>query len=379
MKRLLVIPLLIIIGLSGCGKIELNNAAVPIAFGTDFKDNRIVIAVQIAKPASPGTSAGNGPLFSVITASGRTFSEAARNTSLFFSAIPLWSQIQVSLMSDTMAKRGVSDQVDFMSRNRYARKTNTLVVTKNATPQQVLNIVPYLEDYTGMAIMELIKNQETQLGIYTHTDVKQFLQKLAEPGIEPAVPMITIQKNGNENQLLLEDTAVFKDTKMIGSLNEKESYGYNLMNTKVKTLGLFLIPSPLNPEHKVTLEISSLQKKVKPMIQGQSIKMFIQLDIDGNFYEQSGTESLFSPEIFKMIEKTAELELKNQMTLSIIKAKSLNSDIFGWGNLVYKKDPQVWRLVEADWDELFPQIPFEIKVNFALRRSYLTDKSFEFR
>ncbi|HPF21056.1 MAG TPA: Ger(x)C family spore germination protein [Syntrophomonas sp.] len=375
MKKSLLISFFIMICLSGCGKIELNNAAIPTAFGTDFKDNRIVIATQIAKPVSPGTSAGNGPQFSVISASGRTFSEASRNTSLSFAAVPLWSQVQVSLMSDTMAKRGIADQIDFLIRNRFVRKSNTLVVTKNTTPQQVLSIVAYLETYTGMAIMKLIKNQESQLGIYTQTDLNEFLQKLFEPGIEPVVPMITIQKNGRDKQLLLQDTAVFKGSKMIGSLNETESRGYSLLNPDKKTLGLFLVSSPLNPEQKVTLEISSLQSKVKPMIQGQNIKMLIELNIDGNFYEQSGTENLFTPKVYKMIEKAAEQELKRQMTLAIVKAQSLNSDIFGWGKLVYKKDPHLWQQVEEDWDALFPSIPYEIKVDFTLRRSYLTDKS----
>jgi len=375
MKKPLLISFFIMICLSGCGKIELNNAAIPTAFGTDFKDNRIVIATQIAKPVSPGTSAGNGPQFSVISASGRTFSEASRNTSLSFSAVPLWSQVQVSLMSDTMAKRGIADQIDFLIRNRFVRKSNTLVVTKNTTPQQVLSIVAYLETYTGMAIMKLIKNQESQLGIYTQTDLNEFLQKLFEPGIEPVVPMITIQKNGRDKQLLLQDTAVFKGSKMIGSLNETESRGYSLLNPGKKTLGLFLVSSPPNPEQKVTLEISSLQSKVRPMIQDQNIKMLIELSIDGNFYEQSGTENLFTPKVYKMIEKAAEQELKRQMTLAIVKAQSLNSDIFGWGNLVYKKDPHLWQQVEKDWDALFPTISYEIKVDFTLRRSYLTDKS----
>lgn len=371
--------LLLVICISGCGKIELNDAAIPIAFGTDFKNNRIVISTQIAKPVSPGSSADTGPQFSVITATGRTFSEASRNTSMFFSSIPLWSQVQVSLLSDTMAERGIADQIDFLNRNRFVRKSNTLVVTKNVTPEQLLNIKPYLETYTGLAIRKLIKNEEKQLGIYKHTDLKEFLQKLADPGIEPTVPMITIGKVGSEKQLLLEDTAVFKGTKMIGSLNETESRGFSLMNSKVQTLGLFLIPSPVNPENKITLEISYSQAKVKPVINGKNIKMQIELNIDGNFYEQSGGENLFTPEMFKMIERGAEKELKRQMVLCINKAKVLNSDIFGWGKLVYHQDPELWKQVEGDWDQLFPEIPYEIKVTFALRRSYLTDTSFVFR
>ncbi|MBP1762231.1 MAG: hypothetical protein H6Q64_1773, partial [Firmicutes bacterium] len=218
-----------------------------------------------------------------------------------------------------------------------------------------------------------------QLGIYIPTDLKEFLQKLADPGIEPTIPMITISKNGSEKQLLLEDTAIFKGTKMIGSLNETQSRGYSLMNPKTQTIGLFLIPSPVNPDNKITLEISYSQSKVKPVINGQNIKMYIEINIDGNFYEQSGGENLFTPEMFNIIERAAEKELKKQMILSINKAKALNSDIFGWGNSVYRQDPKLWKQIEGDWDQLFPEIPYEIKVSFALRRSYLTDRSFVFR
>src|SRR5674476_118210 len=108
MKKIMLLILLLVIFLSGCGKIEMNTAVIPLAFGTDFKNNKIVISTQIAKPVSPGTAAGNGPQFTVITASGRTFSEASRNTSLYFSSIPLWSQVQVSVLGEDLAKHGMT-------------------------------------------------------------------------------------------------------------------------------------------------------------------------------------------------------------------------------------------------------------------------------
>ena len=379
MKKLTIALLLLIFCLSGCGKIEMNRAAIPLAFGTDFKNNKIVISVQIAKPISPGTAAGNGPQFTVITASGRTFSEASRNTSLYFSSIPLWSHVQVAILGENMAKDGITPLVDFLIRNRFVRKNSTLVVTHQATPEQILNVKPYLESYTGMAISRLMKIQEYQLGIYTPTNTNDFLQRLANPGIEPATPIITIRKNGTEEQLLLEGTAVFKDSKMIGSLNELESRGYSLMSPKLKTGGLFMIHSPLNPKEWVTLEISTTQAKITPIIEGQDIKMKIELNVDGNFYEQGGVGNLFTPKIFKQIEKAAEQELKRQMSMSIHKAQSLNSDIFGWGYSVYRSDPAVWKAIEPEWDQRFPETPYELDVKFYLRRSYLTDKPFIFR
>lgn len=365
----------------GCGKTEMNNLSIPIAFGTDLNNQgQVVIYMQIAKPSSPESGgAEDTPQFSVISASGRTVSEASRNISMFFSSIPLWSQIQVTVLSETMAKKGFDEQVDFLVRNRFASRTNTLVVAKDVTPEQVLNVNAYLESYSGMAIRKMLKNQEKLLGIYKHVNTENFLENLAAPGIEPTIPMITISKNGNEKQLLLEDTAVFKNAKMVGTLNETESRGFYLMDPKKKTNGLFLISSPLNSNHKITLEISSSNVKVEPVIDGGKIKISIKLDMDGNFYEQSGTENLFTPARFKLIEDAAEKELERQMVMAINKSKALNSDILGWGHLIYRKDPQTWAKIGGNWDLIFPEIPYEITVDFNLRRSYLTDRTFVFR
>lgn len=379
MKKTCLICLVLLGFLSGCGKIEMNTAAIPLAFGTDYKDNKIVVSAQIAKPVSSEKSDGAGPQFFVITGTGQTLSEASRNTSLYFSSIPLWSHSQLSLTGETLAKKGIAPLLDFLSRNRYTRKNNLLVITHNASPEEILNIKPYLETYTAVAIKHLLQVQEVQLGIYTSTDITELLQRLSNPGIEPFIPMVTISKVGPEKQVLLDGTAVFKGDKMVGSLNEEESRGLHLMRPKINTGGLFLVHSPLNQETWITLEISRSQAKTRPVIQGQDIRMKISVKMEGNFYEQGSNENLFTPEGFKQIEDAAEQELERQINMSIRKAQFLNSDIFGWGYSIYQSDPETWKIVESEWDQRFPNIPYEVDVEFDLRRSYLTDKSFVFR
>lgn len=380
MKKIFPFFLLLLFLLSGCGKVELTTASIPLAVATDYKDNKFFISAQIANPQSPEKATGTAPQFKVITASGRTFSEAVRNTSLYFSTIPLWSQSQLSILGEEMAKKkGVSTTIDFLVRNRYVRKNNLLLVTHNATPEQVLNVKPYLESYTVLAINRLLRIQETTLGIYTPTEINDLLKSLSNPGIEAIAPMITVQKIGAEEQVLLDGMAVFKDDKVIGSLNEEESRGFHLMRPKTNTGGLFPVHSPLNQEEWITLEISRSKAKTKTIIEGQNVRVKISLEVEGNFYEQSGTGNLFTPEMFSQVEHAAEQELQRQMIMCIRKAQSLNSDILGWGYSVYRKNPELWEKLAVNWDEQFPAIPYELEVKFELRRSYLTDKSFVFR
>ena len=230
MRKLIGWLFLLAIFLSGCGKIEINDACIPLSLGGDYKDNQIIISTQLANPSSPEKSGGDTPQFKVITGSGETFTEAVRNTSLSLATVPLWSHTQLSIIGENLAKHDISHVVDFLARNRYARKNNLLVIAHNASPEEILNVKPIIEPYTAIAIKNILKVQETQLGIYTPIDTTELLQRLASPGIEAVVPMITIAKNGNKDQILLDGMAVFKGTRMIGTLNEMESRGYHLMS-----------------------------------------------------------------------------------------------------------------------------------------------------
>lgn len=379
MKKLVSWLLLLTIFLSGCGKIEVNDACIPLCLGADYRDNQLIVSAQLTNPINPEKSGGDTKQFRVVTVSGKTFTEAARNISLSLSTVPLWSHTQLSVLGENLAQDDISPVIDFLARNRYARMNNLMVLAHKASPEEIISVKPILEPYTAIAIKNILKKQETQLGIYTPVDTTEILHRLASPGIEPVIPMITIDKQVKEDKLLLVGMAVFKKTRMIGSLNETESRGYHLMRPKMITGGLFLIPSPLNDNTWITIELSRSQAKITPQIKGREIKMKIEIIAEGNFYEQGGSGNLFTLEMFKQIEKASEQELEKQIGQCIKKAQILNSDILGWGEKIYRSDPDTWDTVAADWDQTFPDVPYELNVSFALRRSYLTNKSFVFR
>ena len=51
-----------------------------------------------------------------------------------------------------------------------------------------------------------------------------------------------------------------------------------------------------------------------------------------------------------------------------IQDKNNKTDIFGFGNYVYKNDPQRWKEIKDIWDdEIFPSLEIEIEVNLKLQ------------
>ncbi|WP_046495336.1 Ger(x)C family spore germination protein [Syntrophomonas zehnderi] len=365
--------------IGGCGKIELQDTGIPLSVGADLKDDQIDLAICLANPLPTEKSTDNEPQFMVLNSSGSTFSEAIRNISLSFSDYPLWSHLQLSIVGENLARSDMSLVLDFITRNRYVRKDLLIVVTHKVTPAEILSVKPILAPHPPTAIKKMLKIQEAETGIYTPMNYTEILHRFLTAGIEPIIPMITIDRSGAEDRFLLDGMAVFKGRKMVGILNENESRGFRLMRPEQIRGGLFIMPSPLNRKNLVTLELSRSQAKITPVFKDNQMIMKIQLKAEGNFYEQSGTDNLFTEPMFKRLEAAAEQELTQQILDSIHKAQELNSDIFGWGEMVYRSDPRIWKTLEPKWDQIFPAVQSDISVDFSLRRSYLTDKSFVFR
>ena len=48
--------------------------------------------------------------------------------------------------------------------------------------------------------------------------------------------------------------------------------------------------------------------------------------------------------------------------------EEFGSDIFGFGNVIHRKNPSYWKTVEKEWDEEFKELNVEIQVKSEIRR-----------
>jgi Ger(x)C family germination protein len=292
---------------------------------------------------------------------------------------PLWSHSDLILLGENLAQKDVALFTDFFARNRFVRKNIPLLITRGVSPADTLEVKTPLEPHSAHAITGMLKIQEKQLGLYVPVNMSDFLEKMATPGIEAVLPQITIEKQGEKSLLKLEGTAVFKDRKMVGSMDEMESRGYRWMQARMIEGGLIIIPSPLDKTKLITLELTRSKATIKPEIQNNTIKMKITIKAEGNFYEQNSEGDILTLENVPKMEALADEEIARQISLCITKAQSLASDILGWGKMVNSQDPALWKTLEKDWPQIFAGMEYDIKVKYELRRTYLTDKSFVFR
>lgn len=370
---------------SGCwNKIEVISTVETEGLVFDLENGQPSISIQLANPSSneSGSSQSSEPIS--ITQTGRSFTECARNVMLSLPRLPLWSHAGVIVLGDSLAHENLAQLADFMARNRNVRKTSLLFVCNGISGRECLEAELPTETYSLAGLEKLIRIQEKQLGIYIPVITDNFLEKLATPGVQPTAPQISVYEAGGQKLLRLDGTAVFKERRQVGSLDEGESRGYRFLSPKMITGGLLTVRVPgqnaSGNDKLIAMELTRSKATIIPQLEGDRIKkMQITIEAEGNYYEQNFAEEILTLNNVPLIEDLTNQEIKRLITAAIAKAQSLNSDIFGWGNSVYRQDPAMWQRLEGDWPVIFAGIKTDISVDFSLRRTYLLDHSFDFK
>lgn len=367
--------------LAGCGALESDKVAVPLGASCELadSDDLLEISAQFSVPAgiSEGGGAKKGSV-TVLTSTGRTFAEASFKLAHVLPLTPLFTHVQTFIIGEKLAQSDVGLIADFMARNPNARETVILFISRGNPPDKIYNTETPLEYSSGSGLAKMIQIQERQTGIYQPVNFGDFITKLTTCGIEPVCPQVAIIKTGDKDILQLQGTAVFKENRMVGELNEAESQAFRWLNPKGAQGGLLTVKWDDNSF--ITMEIIRMEPKFTAVIDKKGkLKMRVELKSEGNFYEQTSNEQILTARGVKKVNTLTSRQIEKNIDQCIKKVQLMGSDVFGWG-LIYKRDyPDAWEKMQPDWPHYFAQIEPEIKVSFETRRTYLTDKSFTFK
>ncbi|KUG04598.1 spore germination protein gerkc [hydrocarbon metagenome] len=377
--RLTIIIIVLLLG-AGCQVQELTDSVIVAGIGMDLEDEQIRVSLQLADPTASGQgAAATGPAFRVVSETGRSFTESVRKIMLSFPRHPILSQANIMILGEELVRNDLAWIADVSLRNPDIRKNAVVVVARNATPEDILNTEVLLEPLSAAAIPKLLEIQESQVGIYQPVTYAQFLEKLSRSGVEPSVPQVSLYNTINGKAIRLDGTAVFKGRKMVGHLNAEESRGLRLISPGRTQGGLINIPAPSGGQGKVGIEMTRSQTIVEPVDIDGRIIIRIKFIGEGNYYEQTSADDILRLDNIANLEALTEHRIKIDIEACVKQAQTLESDIFGWGTMVYARDPDLWARVGDNWDQIFPGLKTDLSVDFSIRRTYLTRKSLVYK
>ena len=371
--RMLLISGMTMILLTGCwNRVEINDIAIVTAIGLDLvEDDQLRLTLQVAVPSklvTGGTGGSSGKSTIVISETGATVSEAYRNIQGKLSRRIFFSQSRVLLIGEDLAKKGVFHIVDFHTRYAEPRINSFIMFTKGKA-SKIINSMPKFESVSAEEMRELAK-----MGLKVY--VRDFLNMLLTEGIEPFASQFTLKplevstKNKSGETQAVSGIAVFKGDKLVGWMDEVETRGLLWIRNEIKT-GVITIKIP---EEKgggnISMEIVRGETNIVPILKQGELKLDVDVVTELSVIENDSKVNLHETKVIEEIQTNAEEEISKRIEMIIEKAKKeYKSDIFGFGQSVYKKYPKEWNThYKKNWENEFAQTKVTIHSKALVRR-----------
>jgi len=361
LEVLLMIAVLMSVG--GCfDRRELNALAIVVGVAVDQAETEgeTELTLQMAKVSEQKSSKAEkseGSSYINASNSGKNINEIIRNLQHKMSRRVYMPHNQVIIFSEDFAKEGVRDSLDFFARAPEARMTLYVLVTKGRAAD-ILEVEPQFEKIPATELAQLISEQKitSQAPIVTEFE---FVSAMTSKTTSPVAPIVEIIEVSGSKMLSCMGCAVFKDTKMIGELDYKETRG--MLHVKGEVEAGIMLVDVLGAS--ASIEIRKANTKVTPELKEDGTIIF-KVDVEEmvGIGDQSGTVNLAAPEnapsLLAAVKRATEEEIQSAVDIS----KKLNADIFGFGECISRKYPDKWKDMKDKWDELYQDIEVEINV-----------------
>lgn len=363
--------------MSGCWNLrELNTIAIVAASGIDKEGpDQIKVTAQVFKPGniqSPQAGAGSGKKPYVnFDATATSVFEAVRKITQTASRKLYWAHNQILIFGKETAEDGLDNYIDFFLRDHETRLMVNILVAKGAA-SEILSVQSDLETTPAININDIFKaisatSQAPQITL------KDIIEGLLSKTTSTIAPLIELTEENKKKRVNIAGTAVFKRGKMVGELNPLESRGLLWIIGKVQS-GIIVVNCP-DSNKTASLEIIWADSEIIPEIQNEQLSITVKIKEEGTLGDQNCPKDLTKLEAWSSLEKLKTAAIHNEITSALKKAQEYNTDIFGFGEAIHRKYPLLWKDIENQWDELFPQLKVNIKIKAKLRRSGLITKA----
>lgn len=373
MKKLLIIPLIFL--LTGCWNYrELNQLAITTGIAVDKENDNYKITIMIANSKKSSSSDDSiTPSAAVYDGTGQTIYEAFKDTSLSVSKQIYLSHIDVLVLSEEVAKNNLTDVIDFLFRYPQTRNNFYLVLAKDKKASDILKVTTPLETFPSQNLAKNLEITDKLQGFTYTVDFTDFTKSLVSEGINPILPSVTIignseegnkeenvQQNEPSTYLKLDILGLFKKDKFVAWANPNQSKGINIINNKIYILGVIIDYQ----NEKIVTEITEMKTDFK--VENNKVK--ITIGATGAIQEVNANVDLYNLKTIEEIQNSDVEKIKEYVNDAINLAKDNKTDIFGFGNYVYKNNPKKWNEIKDKWDDkIFPSLEVEIEVNLKLQ------------
>ncbi len=420
----------LLLNCAGCwDRREIDKLNVVMMLGVDrvVRDGktRVLLSVlslklnSVVGSSGLGQGAGLVPSMGFVdTAEGETIDDACRNIALRSPRSLYLGHVQAIVIGEEMARDGIQQVIDFGDRSKDIRY-RTEVVTCQGSALEALEAQPEFEMLSSTELVELIKQDPAHISKTVPADLLHVVSGLMTPGREVAMPRlhlfsppergssvrkgppsssITLDQQGqqgqpgargqNFNQTLgvsesehperkvfsVDGTAVFLGDRLVGWLNGEESEGAMFITRQARGGE---VPFAFRSSQKnASYAFQRVSAGVKPVITRDGITLEVNIRGSGGLSENrdAAIDTMKASDI-KAAEQYIDAEAEHYCQEAVARCQSLQSDIFGFGDLIHKSNPAYWKQIKDQWRDRFPTVKVRVTARFTIEQTGVTGQA----
>jgi spore germination protein KC len=372
---------LILFLLSGCWDAnELNELAIAVAYGIDKVEDEYLVTAQVVNPGEIEQAGITTPV-TVYQENAETLLEAFRRMTTIAPRKIYGSHLRVLVIGEQVAKEGIGDVIDLLSRDPEIRNDFYIVVSRNAKAGDTLQVLTSLEDIPANKLYAALETSEKNWAPTLTVTLDQLSAHLMEAGMEPMLTGVEVkgeistgESKDNvaqikpQTQLQYHGTAVFRGDKLVGWLNDPESKGVHYAMNRVKST---IVVVPCENGGKTGIELIDTDAELKAKAINHQPSGTIKVQVEGKVSEVECRElDLSKRETISELEEKTEKDIEGKIKEALkVTQQEYESDVFGFGKAMHRSSPAYWKTVEKNWDEQFKNLPVDVTVDVTIRRT----------
>ncbi len=359
----------VLLSQTGCwSRTEMNEIAIAAGLGIDTIGDQYQITVQVVDPTQVASKAAGGGSYTPIviyTEKGRSLAEAIGRLSTIIPRKIYFSHLFTVVLSEEVVKKeGITFILDFLSRSHVFRNDFYFGIAKGTTARELLSVLSSLEKIPSHKMFQTLEIAQKEWSPVSAKHLDEMVIDLYSEGQDLVLngfilagqsnkkaSLENLQQTIGNTKIKLYGLAAFKQNKFVGWMNETESRGYtNLTDTLKKTV----LVSACEDKGTVSFEVIRSKTNIKAnILNNGKIEIHVDSFTEADILSAECEINVTDPNIINELETKAAQEIKHHSLAAIKKAKALQADVFGFGEVVRRKHPKYWKKIKKNWAEEF--------------------------
>lgn len=196
----------------------------------------------------------------------------------------------------------------------------------------------------------------------------QFVGDLKNITSSPNASIISIEKQNDNEVLVANGTAVFKDDKLSGIMSTEDTMGALIINNRIKN-GTEVVD--VESVGRVSFSLDKSKSKIKFSLDDGNPIYYISIKVNTNIYEiERDINKQLPSNALELMKESLEERIKLISYQAINKSiYEYNSDIFGFGKIALNSNKDYFKSIEGNWDKIMKEAKYNIDVSVKINNT----------